>query len=296
MPEQTPIQNTDSQPSSGAPPGGDPQTTPNPSQEPPQPQAPLGLKGTDLRYQTDADVPDWAKGKTADEILAIAETMRNSLVTQPPQTQPTPTTQQTTVQKQQALDPDLIYNDAAAYTQQMAGYVDQSVQRQIAAAATPILTPMVSLARDTASRDASMAEVWSKYGPEIDMTMTNVPMQNRADVAMWRQAAELVAGKHYKELARGEAERLASTADSGMLSSGGGVGTASPTSGDPIDRLFADDHPSIQAFKRIGKSAADIRQHALTMGHSSEAYAEMLKNKRTLRYSETMKDGVTHEH
>jgi hypothetical protein len=140
-----------------------------------------------------------------------------------------------------------------------------------------------------------MAEVWSKYGPEIDMTMTNVPIQNRADVNMWRQAAELVAGKHYKELARSEAERLASTADSGMLSSGSGVGTAPSVSSDPIDQLFAENHPSIQPFKSIGKSAADIRQHALAMGHSSEAYAEMLKNKRTLRYAETTTDGVTHE-
>jgi hypothetical protein len=141
-----------------------------------------------------------------------------------------------------------------------------------------------------------MSEVWSKYGPEIDMTMTNVPIQNRADVNMWRQAAELVAGKHYKELARGEAERLASTADSGMLSSGGYSTNASPSSRGPIDQLFIDNHPSIQPFKDIGKSAADIRQHAQAMGHTPEAYAEMLKNKSTLRYAETTKDGVTHEH
>jgi hypothetical protein len=188
--------------------------------------------------------------------------------------------------QEQAVDPDLIYNDAAAYTQQMAGYVDQSVRRQIQQGSTALLTPMVTLARDTASKDPAMAEVWSKYGPEIDMTMANVPIQNRADMSMWRQAAELVAGKHYKELARGEAERLAATGDSGMLPSGGSLGGTSPASADPIDRLFIDNHASIQAFKAIGKSSAEVRAHASAMGHSSEEYAEMLKNKRTLTFNE----------
>lgn len=275
------------QPSSEHPPGGDQPTNPNPSETPSQ-AAPRGLKGAGLRYAEDDDTYDWARGKTADEIVEITEQLRRQLVTQqpPPQTPQQP--QNTVTPPSNGIDPDLIYSNAAEYTQRMQGYVDTSINQQLQQASAPILAPLATMARDAASRDPSTAEVWKRYGPEIDATMAAVPLQNRADVNMWRQAAELVAGKHYRELARLEAERLASTSDGGILPTGGigGGGTAGGGSLDPIDKLFAEDHPSIQAFKAIHKSASDVRAHAAAMGHTPEAYAEMLKSKRTLRYVE----------
>jgi len=259
----------------GSQPSGEPQAganqTPNIPEQAPEP-TPRGLKGAGLRYTEDDGVPDWAIGKTADEIVGIAEQRRTYVATQPS----APSPQQTPARSMP--DGSLVYDDVNAFTSGIKDYVDN----QLSATLTGAAQPLIGLARDAAMRDEERRDVWRRYGPEIDAVMAPLPAQQRADVNMWKQAAELVAGRHFKELARAEAERLMQTGETGMLPTGGAPSTPSKPS-DPIEALFAERHPAIQSFLDEGISADKVRKHAAAMGHSPDAYAEMLRNKRTLR-------------
>lgn len=265
-------------------------------------------------------MPDWAVGKTADEILKTAEMLYQSVLSgespsqpdQGPQAPVQPTSQpytQTQTAPQAPTqpnvnansqqyganaptppDPDLIYTNKAEYQRQLDAYIRHQNQTSVQAASAPILKPLARMARSQSQSDPKFKAVWQKYGPEIDLAIKqNVPEQNRTDPDIWNQAAKLVAGEHWEELAQSRAESVAAQPpDSGTVS-GGGV-TNAPTNGgrasvDPLSKLFREDHPSVRKFKRLGKNADDLKAHAARMGHSAEEYAEMLKARAQVSWS-----------
>lgn len=291
--------------------GNDPNSQTDSNESPPSTEAPdgasetsanepaRGLRGAGLRYTAEDGVPEWAVGKTADEIVEIANELHQSLLdgsayagpsqqgaqpngAQSPangsrQPQPPQMNAQNGGAPPQP-DPQLIYNDPSEYQRQLDAYNRWQTQQTIQQASGPLLQAQANMARDACRRDPEYADVWDAYAPEIDALMQRVPMQNRADPKSWQQAAEMVAGRHRKELARKEAERLAAEGNLGATISGDATtpGADSGPSRDAISQLFADDHPAIQKFKEQGISAQKVRSHGVQMGHSPDEYAKIL--------------------
>ena len=185
------------------------------------------------------------------------------------------------------ISADQIYSDTPGFVRSIEDFTNARVEAGISQAATPLLQPLVGMARDSSMRDEKNKEVWSLYGPEIDAKMKDIPLQNKADPALWNQAVNMVAGEHRDDLAQKAAERLiAASGDAGMIISGGITAAGgNGISASPIKALFDEDHPSIQGFKHEGMTVEKVISHAANMGHAEKIYAEMLRSKVSRRYS-----------
>ena len=265
----------------------DPPVEPTPSE--PQagvPEVPEPVVDPNL----DPNLPEYSQGKDRAALVGIIENLRTSVTAAAPAPAPQPQVQpqvaDPTSSNGVGISPDDIYSDTPAFVRSIEDYTNAKVEAGISAAATPLLTPLVGMAK-TASQTEKNKEVWDAYGPEIDTEMAKIPLQSRADPAIWNQAVDMIAGRHRDELAHKAAERIvASGGDAGMITSGGitaanGDGIAAS----PIRTLFNDNDPSIKAFKDEGMTAATVIDHAAKMGHAEEVYAEMLKSKTSRRYS-----------
>lgn len=286
MPTNVDVQNSQNPeagvPSSSEAPVGEALQTPNPSSTPAIPAQPQGLKGSGLRYTSEDGVPDWAIGKTADEVLKITQELHTALVTNAPTPAPAPTPAYEAPAPASGVDPNLMYSNPAEYTRQLSAAIRAETTRDLATASSDVIRPLSQMARSQATGHRS--EVWKAYGPEIDAVMARVPAQSRADISIWKEAVDIVAGRHVDTLARLKAEELMKAGDTGMLQgSGGRPPGASSTPASPIKALFADDHPSIKPFREEGLTAADVIAQAARMGHSETKYAEMLTRKSNRR-------------
>ena len=261
----------------------------SPPLEPPvgtPPEVPKDLDGLDLRFSQAANVPDWAKGKNSMELVDLVEQLRVSQPAPDPTPAPMPSVVPTP-SPSPAIATDNIYSDTEGFVKSIQEYTQDTVNRGIAQASTPLLAPMASMARSASMNEAKNKDVWDAYGPEIDATMNVLPIQNRADTTVWNQAVDIVAGRHREELARKLADKmLANSGDSGMLPTNGSLPTGgAPSTKSPINALFADDDPSIKKFKDEGMGAENVIAHAARMGHSEEDYAKMLTTNVSRRYT-----------
>ncbi len=251
-------------------------------------ELPTSLDASDLKFSADANVADWAKGKSARDLVDLVETLRVATVSAAPAPVPAPVpVAAAPVPVSNGISPDAIYSDTPGFVKSIEDYTNARVNEGISQAATPLLQPLSGMARSSSMAEDNNKEVWKLYGPEIDAKMASIPLQNRADPALWNQAVNMVAGEHRDDLAQKAAERLiAASGDAGMLTSGG-ITSASGNglTLSPIKVLFDEDHPSIAGFKREGMTAETVISHAATMGHAEEVYAEMLKSKVSRRYS-----------
>ena len=91
-------------------------------------------------------------------------------------------------------------------------------------------------------------------------------------------AAQIIRGRHFKELAKAEAEKIVT-----QPSSGGGTitGGTAPTgdfapSGDALDRFWETDHDFIRSAKANKLTKADLRNAIKETGHTPESYVKML--------------------
>jgi hypothetical protein len=171
-----------------------------------------------------------------------------------------------------------MYSDPAEYQRQLFAYNEWLTRQSIQQASAPFLQSQAQIARNASRSDPEYSDVWSEYAPEIDALMASLPVEQRANPQMWNQAAEMVAGRHRKELARKLAERLAaSPSDTGTISTDGvgdSTGRAAPS--DPIDRLFSE-HPEIaERYRANGVDAAKLRSHLATMGRDPAQFVESL--------------------
>ena len=260
--------------------------------EPPkasEPSAPTSLDSADLRFSDDANVADWAKGKSAKDLVDLVENLRVA-ATAAPVAAPAPALAPVPAPVGDiplGISADEIYSDTPGFVRSIEAFTNAKVAEGISQASTPLLQPLAGMARSSSMAEAKNKEVWDLYGPEIDLKMSSIPLQNRADPALWNQAVDMIAGEHRDDLARKAAERIiASAGDAGMLQTGGVTLAGGDVSSlSPIQVLFNEDHPSIQAFKDEGMTAATVVAHASRIGHTEEVYAEMLKSKTSRKYS-----------
>ena len=253
------------------------------------PELPSNLDASDLKFSADADVADWAKGKSARDLVDLVETLRVATVSAPaPAPAPAPTLQPDIAPAPASgISADAIYSDTPGFVKSIEAYTNAKVSEGISQAATPLLQPLAGMARSSSMAEAKNKEVWDLYGPEIDAKMSSIPLQSKADPALWNQAVDMVAGEHRDDLAQKAAERLiAASGDAGMITSGGiTAASGNGITASPIKVLFDENHPSIAGFKKEGLDVAAVIKHAANMGHAEEVYAEMLKSKVSRRYS-----------
>ena len=261
-------------------------TQPSPPSDPPT--GPQGDPEPTPDPNLDPNLPEYSQGKDRAALVGMIENLRTSVTVAPapvpqPQPQPIPTSEPS---PSSGISADAIYSDTEGFVKSIQDYTDAKVNAGISAAATPFLTPLVGMAKN-ASMVEKNKEIWDAYGPEIDSEMAKIPLQSRADPAVWNQAVDMIAGRHRDELAHKAAERIvASGGDAGMITSGGVTSSnGNGISASPIQALFNEDHSSIQAFKDEGMTPATVINHASQMGHTEEVYAEMLKSKTSRRYS-----------
>lgn len=179
-------------------------------------------------------------------------------------------------------DPELALRDTNAYNQQMQKYMDQRDQRlisRIESLAAPMAQTTGMLARNQLASDPEYTDIFAKYGHEIDTEMhsNNIPAQARTPQA-YKLVADMVRGRHYKELARAEAERIYASGGPGTVrvgSSPGGIG--SDPSGDILDQAWsADEIPYFRSAKAGGTSKADVREAARRQGYAIDEFVKLV--------------------
>ncbi len=172
----------------------------------------------------------WARGKTAEEILADAGRMNDTLDTfvrtgaqpQPPQPPTQPQYQQPPQQQPITNEDYVTGGQLNAWGQQAVGQIAPQVNRAIEMAASANL--------DLVKRDNAL--IWQKYGPELNELLVKVPVWERT-VDNLRMVTDFVRGRHVEELASERASRLVAdmgpTIRSGGGSSGGAGGFQAPS-------------------------------------------------------------------
>lgn len=170
--------------------------------------------GTPAPWTAPANAPEWARGKTADEILAISTQMANSLAVQQP---PAPVQRPAPQPNGMPTDDQWISrpNDAAAAI----------ADARVAQALAPALAGMQGLAVQGAMQSRFMAaqqmqDVFGKYGHEVDTLMKDVPLEART-LDNWVKVAKYVRGEHMEEFATERAKQM--MANGGLGERSGGV-------------------------------------------------------------------------
>lgn len=253
--------------------------TPTPSGAAPDSGAPSAseartLKGAGLRYGTDDGVPQWAVGKTADEVLAIASQAVGAMSSYTPQAQPSatyaPSPQNAQPGQIAAPDPELAYSNPSEWARQAQAYNEQMMTQRLQAASAPIAQQLAETAREL-SRSGQYRSVWERWEPEIEIKLAGIPLASR-NKALYDQAAQLVRADHIEELARERAEKIAQNAGAGTERAGAMAGAEPRISDDPLTKAFESGHPFFQQAKANGTTPDAIRRFCEQTGTSVEDY------------------------
>lgn len=242
-----------------------------------------------VEFTFGADAPDYAQGKTAQELLDLTKNLHTTVqnmsyaapAPQPVTPTPVQTTVQTTVNSQP--DPNLMYTDPVAYQSQLANWVQTTQNKAMELQAQPILQSQASMAKDQSRRNPKFTEVWSRYGPEIEAALATVPPQMKIQPSVWDQAAAMVQGQHFEELAKHQ--YAPTNTDTGMLSGDGVTGTGEVSSSmSPLSKAWSEDSDWIARFKRLpGMTLSKLKDQVSSMGWSEEDYVKTYENKTAMR-------------
>lgn len=167
--------------------------------------APLEPAGPQYMYGTEDNVPEWLKGKTKEEVATLAGQMYQSVVqgTSGPVAPPVaaapaaPAAPIAPVAPVVPTGDEWLTDGAAAadvhFTTRAQEFQDTHIAPQFAA----IFESNAQTAR-ALSRQEFSGE-FSKWGPEIDLQMQAIPLNQRTTY-MYSQAVGLVRGKHASEI------------------------------------------------------------------------------------------------
>lgn len=241
-----------------------------------------------FRYGTSSDVPTWAQGRTADEILKTASDLYAAL--QRGETASAPASSGVDVSNFNTqsvndmtpssggsggddVDPNLLYSDPAAFTQRLRDSIRREMRSEMQQAAGSLTTPLASMAKHQAMQNPKRKLTWEKYGPEIETIVARLPEHARARPEIWDEAARMVAGEHVDELAQAKAEEIIRRgSDSGMLPSQGGppAPSGSGSSGSPLAKLFDARDPAVKGFIDDGIPLEKVRSHYRKRGYTKD--------------------------
>lgn len=206
--------------------------------------------------------PAWAVGKTADEILALAQRMATEWV--PREQTPTPTQQ-----PRQVTDDDFIQRPLEAS------------ERVVAAGMAPMNTALQGLAAQQASITRSLMaqqykDTFDKWGAEVDAAMQNVAIELRTP-ENYLKVIKYVRGNHEDEIATDKARQMMATGALGERATGANGLQVSSTQGFNIDKLRPDTQEYI---RKHGLTAQHVADFCKANGWTEEKFmTEMLNNK-----------------
>jgi hypothetical protein len=180
-------------------------------------------------------------------------------------------------------DTELAYSNAAEYNRQLEAYINSQVQAGVQTAgqqfASPVLQQQKQMARQLAAQHADVAEVFRRYGNEIDTQMLQVDPQY-CTVDAYVKVAKMIKGEHLDEFV---ADRV-DAAIQARLQAGGTMSTeATPGPGesivqkDAIDEFWESDDPYVQRCKEDNVTKTSLRNAVSAMGLAPEAYIESIK-------------------
>lgn len=183
-------------------------------------------------------------------------------------------------------DPELALTNAPEYQRQLEAYMTAREDRladrlasQLQGYMQPFTQSMGSIARSQVANDPKFNDVFKKYGHEIDQEFVRngIPVANRTPDA-YRMVAEMVQGRHWRELAREEAARLAvSGAPATVRSQPGNPGQfdTSPQ-GDALDQVWDSDHEFFKNARLQGLHKSDVREAARRQGLPIDKWVKMV--------------------
>ena len=220
-----------------------------------------------FRFAAGAGVPDWAVGKTNQEVLAMAGQMAQALQTVQPTRQPVaPSVQQpVTVQQPSMPTQDDFTLDPVTATQRTLEYT-YGLRVQ------PVLDQLAAQMAGTGRQVAAMqhADEFRRWSPEIDQLVANVPAQQRT-AELYSQAVRLVKAAHLDELVTERANAKMAEMGVGDRTSGGGtVASVSPSAVD-LTKLS----PAYKAaMDAMGIGAGELHEFLGKTGQTMEQFVE----------------------
>ena len=247
-PTSTPPGSTATPPTPGSPSPQTPPATSTPSASP-QP----------FRFGADPNVPQWAQGKTAEEVLAIARGYHDTFERQVPQSVPASAAPQ---QPFAPPEPARFGQEAMIGNEQHTILTTKDLPKLFAQYVQPALQQSTDLAAGGiyAAVQARHPSAFQKYGPEIQQELAKVPKQYWT-LDNLETVVTLVYGRHRDDYAREEAQRLVSQMEPTIRPTGGGSGPV-PTQSDVKNPFESDEIPSDWKMraKQAGINESTIRE------------------------------------
>ena len=232
--------------------------------------------------ESDAPYP-WAVGKTVKEAMDMSQGAFQTLQTFSPPTQAEPAKVNAPLQNASLgpPDPQLQYDNPAEYSRQMDAYVTQRSQAQFAQQAEKFAAPMMQQMKQTsrtlASQNPEVADIFSRYGPEIDNHMASVDPQY-STVDAYIKVAKMVKGDHIDEFINAALEKRSNIAV-GTISGDTPAGPTEPSMPkDSVDEFWESGHNYVNRLKEDGINKTKLRESIKLMGLTPEAYIETIKN------------------
>lgn len=220
----------------------------------------------EFRYPDAPNVPEWARGKSASEILAITQQLVETQAYG--RSQPAPPQQQ---------PPQPSYQPPAGNPNDD-DYVTGRDLRALRASATQEFQPLIqqlaqqhaATAYNIAKRDH--ADIFRRYEPEIVQVLGRVPREQwTLDVI--ENAVKFVKGNHVDELAEEKARRLAAQMEPTIRSSGSG-GSASVSPRTPELSLESEKLPEAwrEHAKRAGIGDRELQELCYAHGMTPDEF------------------------
>jgi len=244
---------------SSTPPGGTPTSgTPPPAATAPPATSTPSASPQPFRFGSDPNVPQWAQGKTAEEVLAIARGYHDTFERQVPQSVPASAAPQSFAPPEQAR----FGQEAMIGNEQHTILTTKDLPKLFAQYVQPALQQSTDLAAsgNYAAVQARHPSAFQKYGPEIQQELAKVPKQYWT-LDNLETVVTLVYGRHRDDYAREEAQRLVSQMEPTIRPTGGGSGPV-PTQSEQKNPFESDEIPSDWKMraKQAGINESTIRE------------------------------------
>lgn len=269
-------------------PAATPSPDPNAQQQPPVSAAPSQsapngtLEGTGFKWGDEA--PESIRGKgareSADYVRQLERTLAQ-LAAAPPQQPAYQPSQPYQSSYQNAPAPQAPKFDPYAdnFSEQVASATQSYAQQAIYQAAPAFFAPLAAIARSNSRANTEYADVYSRYGAEVDALMAPLDPSLKAQPEAWDRAAAMVRGNHYRELVRAEAERLSTSAPptTERASASGANPPASAPAEDDLAAFWHEDGSYVRALRENGTILNNLYEAARRMGYSPNEYAKTLR-------------------
>jgi len=198
---------------------------------------------TDLGYVYSAEdnVAEWKKFKTKEELNTLTDQMYSIMVQgkEVPDATVAPAPPQPGATLAPVLPVNAAIPDADAWLSDPAAASEAHFNARIAGVQKDVLAPQLAgIYQDNAQTARALAvqtngDAFAKWGPEIDMQMSAIPVERR-NFQMYSEAVKLVKGNHATEISRealdrGVAEEIERRLAAGTIRSGDGSTSAEPS-------------------------------------------------------------------